>query len=188
MMRYPAHHLTDSLPAHMNPVAPQPVTTLTPISPTDLAGLACIENLMQFYNYELSQWYEIEFASNGLYPIRSKASYWAQAGVMPWLIHVDGQLAGFAVVDAEVIDSASQYNLGYFFIARRYRGRGVGKAAFEQLLARFAGAWEVYYLVKNQVAAGFWASILPRAGVQQLSSANMLIHEQESLIYRFKTE
>lgn len=67
--------------------------------------LLCIENLMQFYQYALSQSYPLSFADNGLYTVRSKQSYWSKPSVRPYLIRVGTALAGFAVVDDRGLNS-----------------------------------------------------------------------------------
>jgi predicted acetyltransferase len=149
--------------------------------------LQCIENMMQFYNYDLSASYPVEFNTNGNYSIASKEDYWSNPRVRPYLIRVADDLAGFAVVDDEVISSRYCHNLGYFFVTRRYQGRGVGTAAFAALLQRFPGTWEVYHLAKNDPAARFWARALRAANVDQLSISNQIIHEDDSFLYRFTT-
>ena len=149
------------------------------------SDLCCIENMMQFYNYDLSQWYPIEFDASGLYKIRSKAEYWANPRVLPYIIRVTDNLAGFAVVDDEVIHHQSTYSLGYFFIARRYRGRGVGTSAFSALLRRFPGAWEVYHLAQNEAAAHFWPKTLQKVHAVNVTISGEIIHDDAAILYRF---
>jgi len=144
-----------------------------------------IENLMQFYNYELSAWYPIAFGEDGRYPIASKADYLAQPGTQAWLILAGGELAGFAVVDDELVDPRRDLNLGYFFVARRFRGRGIGAAAFGGLLARYPGAWELYYLARNAAAAGFWPKAFERAGLQEVAVSNIDVGGQACVMNRF---
>jgi predicted acetyltransferase len=148
--------------------------------------LACIEGLMQFYNYELSQWYPVEFGARGLYAIRSKAEYWARPDVRPYLLKTAQGLAGFAVVDGEVVDPDCQHNLGYFFVGRRYRGQGLAAQAVSALLQRFPGAWEIYHLALNTQARGFWPVALQRAGVRDALASEEDVHGEASVMYRFK--
>lgn len=148
--------------------------------------LACIEGLMQFYNYELSEWYPVEFGAHGLYPIRSKADYWARPDVHPYLLKTAQGLAGFAVVDGEVVDPACQHNLGYLFVGRRYRGQGLAAQAVSTLLQRFPGAWEIYHLALNTQARGFWPVALQRAGVHDAQASKEDVHGEASVMYRFK--
>ena len=144
-----------------------------------------IENLMQFYNYELSAWYPIAFGEDGRYAIASKADYFALPGTQSWLILADGELAGFAVVDDELVDARRDLNLGYFFVGRRFRGRGVGAAAFGGLLARYPGAWELYYLARNAAAAAFWPKAFERAGLEDVAVSELDVLGQACVMNRF---
>ena len=144
-----------------------------------------IENLMQFYNYELSAWYPIAFGEDGRYAIASKDDYFGQPGTQAWLILADGELAGFAAVDDELVDPRRDINLGYFFVGRRFRGRGVGAAAFGGLLARYPGAWELYYLARNEAAAGFWPRAFERAGLRDVAMSDVTVLGEACVMNRF---
>jgi predicted acetyltransferase len=146
-----------------------------------------IENLMQFYNYDLSEWYPIDFASHGLYALRPKQPYWSKSTVVPYVVRVGGHLAGFAVVDEEVVDAESNYNMGYFFIARRYRGLGLGLHLAKSVVRRHIGRWEVYHLEKNAAAKRFWSkAIASITGVAPIVS-NKVIDELPSILYTFSS-
>lgn len=125
------------------------------------AALTIIENLMQLYNYDLSQWYPIQLTADGRFKLRPKTAYWARSDVHPYLIHHDGELAGFAVIDGETHHADSHYSLSYFFIARRFRGLGVADIALRDLMANHPGRWEIYHLAINTAAARFWQRVLP---------------------------
>lgn len=140
---------------------------------------------MQFYNYDLSEWYPVEFASHGLYAIRPKDSYWAQATVIPYKVHVDGNWAGFAVVDQEVIDHASQHNMGYFFVARRYRGLGVGRQLAATILREHSGRWEIYHLECNQAARAFWSRAIESITGSAPHESSRVIDDIPCTLYQF---
>ena len=144
-----------------------------------------IENLLQFYFYELSAWYPIRFGEDGRYPIGAKHDYLTRPGTHAWVILVDDGLAGLAIVDDELADARRDFNLGYFFIGRRFRGRGVGAAAFRGLLARYPGAWELYYLARNESAAAFWPKAFERAGVREVDISSVTAHDEACVMYRF---
>lgn len=158
------------------------VVTLRAVEP---AQWPVVENLLQFYHYELSAWYPIPFGDDGRIGIASKADYLGQPGTQAWLILADGALAGFAVVDDELVDPRNDLNLGYFFVARRFRGRGVGAAAFGGLLARYPGAWELYYLARNRAAAAFWPRAFERAGVRDVVVTDIVAHDEACVMNRF---
>jgi len=151
--------------------------------PSDLSR---IENMMQFYNYELSEWYPIEFDTTGRYHVSSKTAYWANQRTQPFVIRVNAHLAGFAVVDDELVHPQSTYNLGYFFVARRYRHQGIGAAMLSALLRRCPGRWEVYHLAGNEAAGGFWPAALKKAGIASFATSNEVIHNEASVLYRFE--
>ena len=159
-----------------------PVVTLRAV---DRARWPIVENQLQFYNYELSRWYPIPFAEDGRYAIKSKAHYLGHPGTHAWLILVDDELAGFAVVDDELVDVGCDFNLGYFFVGRRFRGRGVGAAAFGGLLARYPGEWELYYLARNAAAAGFWPRAFERTGVRDVEVSDETLHGEACVMHRF---
>ena len=160
------------------------MTTVT-LRAADRAQWPVIENLLQFYNYELSAWYPIPFANDGRIAIAAKSDYLGQPGTQAWLILADDELAGFAVVDDELVDPRNDLNLGYFFVSRRFRGRGVGAAAFGGLLARYPGAWELYYLARNAAAAAFWPKAFARAGVGDVAVSNVVLHCERCVMHRF---
>ena len=159
--------------------------TVVTLRSADRAQWPTIENLLQFYNYELSAWYPIAFGDDGRYAIAPKADYLAQPGTQAWLILADGELAGFAVVDDELVDPRRDLNLGYFFVARRFRGRGVGAAAFGGLLARYPGAWELYYLARNEAAARFWPKAFERACVRDVAASEETLFGEACVMHRF---
>jgi predicted acetyltransferase len=146
---------------------------------------SCIDNLMQLYTYDASEWYPIELEANGRYKLRPVARFWTEADHYPFLIFVDDKLAGFAVVDREVIDPLSQWNIGYFFIARYFRGKGIGKHVAHQLFAQFHGRWEVYQLVSNVNAVAFWRKTIAGFSGAKIEEHLLTIYGDECVQQRF---
>jgi predicted acetyltransferase len=144
-----------------------------------------VENLLQFYFYELSAWYPIRLGDDGRLAIPPRADYLALPGTQAWLILADDELAGLAIVDDDLVDPRNDLNLGYFFVTRRFRGRGVGAAAFGGLLARYPGAWELYYLARNGAAAAFWPRAFERAGVRDVEVSAIVVGGEDCVMNRF---
>ena len=160
------------------------MTTVT-LRAAERAQWPVLENLLQFYFYELSAWYPIRLGDDGRLAVPPRADYLALPGTQAWLILADDELAGFAVVDDELVDPRNDLNLGYFFVARRFRGRGVGAAAFGGLLARYPGAWELYYLARNRAAAAFWPRAFERAGLHDVAMSNVVVGGEACVMNRF---
>jgi len=74
----------------------------------------------------------------------------------PFLITVDGEIAGCALVRA-----GSPHEFGEFFIVRKYRRRGVGTSAARSVLALFPGEWLVREIRGNDDAVAFWRLSIP---------------------------
>ena len=142
---------------------------------------------MQFYNYDLSESLPVDFAATGLYALRPKAQYWSKPGVAPFVIYVGGELAGFAVVDDDVIQPESRYNMGYFFIARRYRGQGVGKLVASKLFAEFPGSWEVYFYSNNKAASQFWNAVMATSSARDVAMSAQIIDGEPCTLLSFST-
>jgi predicted acetyltransferase len=155
------------------------------IRPALAADETCIDNLMQLYAYDASEWYPIELDENGRYKFRPVARFWTETNQHPFLIFIDSKLAGFAVVDGEVVDAQSQWNMGYFFVARRFRGKGVGKHVAQKLFAQFRGRWELYQLVANTNAIAFWRKTIAGFASAKIEERLLTIHDDECVQQRF---
>jgi predicted acetyltransferase len=160
------------------------MTTVT-LRAAERAQWPVLENLLQFYFYELSAWYPVRFGDDGRLAVLPQADYLALPGTQAWLILADDELAGLAIVDDDLVDPRNDLNLGYFFVARRFRGRGVGAAAFGGLLARYPGAWELYYLTRNRAAAAFWPRAFERAGVRDVAVSGIVVDHVDCVMNRF---
>lgn len=147
--------------------------------------ISCIENMMQFYSYDFSEWYPIALSEMGLFSLRPKEMYWAQPTVRPFLIYVNNNLAGFAVVDEQVVHKTTEFNLGYFFVARGYRGLGIGRKAAELLFYGFGGAWEVYHLVQNKAAGEFWLKVINALDAHGFEQSYEIIDSDPTRLLRF---
>lgn len=149
------------------------------------ADLSRIEGLMQFYNYDLSEWLPVSFGFNGLYAIGSKVNYWERAAVKPYVISASGELAGFAVIDDDFVRPGADFNLGYFFIARRFRGRGLGQTFLEEIFRRHPGAWQLYHYCCNVPATRFWPKALSQfLGTNQVAQ-QIAVDDHPAVFYEF---
>jgi predicted acetyltransferase len=120
-----------------------------------------IKNLMQFYIYDFSEYVNYDVEENGLfsdYP--NLDDYWKEAGdKFPYVIKKDGKYVGFALV--KVIQSEKeQFSIAEFFVMKKYRGQGIGKAVAIQLFHLYKGWWEVHQRENNQPAQQFWMRVI----------------------------
>lgn len=120
-----------------------------------------LRRLMELYLYDFSEFTEEDVNEHGLYGYEYLDHYWTQTERHPFLIYVDDQTAGFALVrtlrleTGEVIHSVAE-----FFIMRKYRGQGVGREVAYRLFDRFPGRWRVGQRRANRGAQIFWRKVI----------------------------
>ncbi|WLH37798.1 GNAT family N-acetyltransferase [Pseudomonas sp. FP2196] len=144
------------------------------LHPAQRDELQTLENLMQFYMYDFSEWLPLEFAEHGFFSIQLKDEYWRHPATQPFLIRVDDELAGFVTVDNETHIAGAEHNIGYFFLARRFRGQGVAQFVVSALLSRIPGQWQIFHIDANRPAQRFWARLMP-----ELSGGEFTLRRRE---------
>jgi predicted acetyltransferase len=147
--------------------------------------LQIIENLMQFYTYDFSEWVPLPLGEHGLFDLLPLPHYWRNPATRPFLISVDGELAGFVTVDDNTHLPGAEYNLGYLFVCRRFRGQGVGKFVVSTLLSRLPGQWQIFHVGANRPARLFWARVLPDLTAGEFTLHSLTIEGQCCTVYGF---
>ncbi|TXR54659.1 GNAT family N-acetyltransferase [Reinekea thalattae] len=134
-----------------------------------------VENLFQYYVYDMSQFMGWQPCEQGTYVVptalQDVREYWQKPQHFPYLIYVNGQLAGFSLVRVSPYKN-SQWDMGQFFVLRKYIGQGVGKKAFAQTVKKHPGDWLVRVLPNNLAAQKFWPKAiqpLAQGDVQQIN-------------------
>jgi predicted acetyltransferase len=135
------------------------------VVPAAAGNVETIANLMSLYLHEFSDIDVLasgEVAEDGRYRSHYLDLYWTQEGRYPFLIRVDGRLAGFALVARRAVlePRASGHAITEFFVLRSWRRRGVGRRAARTLFDRFRGAWSVAEHPANTAAQTFWRNVL----------------------------
>jgi predicted acetyltransferase len=153
--------------------------------PATAADYACIENMMQFYCYDFSEYLLLPLNAAGMFTLSPKAEYWAKPATQAFLIRVDGEMAGFVTVDDEIEEPGAEHNIGYFWVSRAFKGQGVGREVVRQLLARISGEWQVFYIKANLGAAGFWGKVIPVCTRGNFTRLEAVIDDWDCVVYRF---
>jgi predicted acetyltransferase len=132
------------------------------LTPATREQESVVANLLELYAHDFSEFHNLELGADGRFGYASLPLYWSEPDRYPFLVQVDGRLAGFALVKSE----SGIWDLAEFFIARAYRRRGIGMAAAHQLWGRFPGIWQVRVLQSNRAALNFWqAAVTSFSGV-----------------------
>ncbi len=115
-----------------------------------------VGHLCELYAHDFSELNGADVDERGVYGYRYLDSYWMEPERHPFLIRVDGCLAGFALVR-----TLPPHDMAEFFVMRKYRLGGVGVEAARAVFARFPGEWQVRELASNVGAVAFWRRAIP---------------------------
>ncbi len=146
-----------------------------------------INNLVRFYVYDFTGYTGWDCPESGLFggcdelplywgktPDNPKCRWPEDWRGYPLLVRVDGKLAGFSLArrtpgwcseDEVTRDVASRlgpldFDMGQFFILRKFRRKGVGRGVAQATFDRFPGAWQIRALPVNTPAVAFWRSVV----------------------------
>jgi len=130
----------------------------------DIEEKSLLVRLMELYNYEFSRYDNADINEYGYYGYEHIDDYWNEEGRFPYLIRVDGKIAGFALICpyCKYICGENSRAIGEFFVMLKYRRKGVGLYAATQLFRNHPGLWEVCYLKNNLPAEKFWRNIIEK--------------------------
>lgn len=140
------------------------VGRLVKLDPAIASDSPLLSNLLQLYIHDLSDVFpQVELGYDGRYSYDRLPLYWSDAQRrFAFVIRCDGRPAGFAMAtrgspatpDPDVLDVAE------FFVIRRYRRCGVGRAAAFLLWNLLPGKWTVRVLETNSGALAFWRDVV----------------------------
>jgi predicted acetyltransferase len=121
-----------------------------------------LANLLQLYIHDFSEFIAVETGPDGRFSYPSLPLYWTEQDRHPFLIRVDGGLAGFVLVTGahEGPGSALLYDVAEIFVLRAFRRRGVGATAACAVWRRFPGHWQVRVMEANRAACAFWQNAI----------------------------
>lgn len=119
-----------------------------------------IRRMMELYQYDFSEFENSDLDSHGCFGYSYLDHYWKEKGRHPFIVRVDGKLAGFVLVNRHTYLPENEWSIAEFFIMRKYRGQGVGKVAAFYIFDLFRGKWEVQEMEANIPAQRFWRKVI----------------------------
>ncbi|MGN0666823.1 MAG: GNAT family N-acetyltransferase [Huintestinicola sp.] len=123
---------------------------------------ALLNNLLEKYLYDFSQWEKTDVSDDGLYHYEWLDYYFTEENRYPYIIKVDNKLAGFALISdyPEAPGEETDFCLSEFFILHKYRRNGYGRNAVYQILDRHHGRWQLKCHPHNLASVYFWNSVV----------------------------
>lgn len=134
---------------------------LIEILPVAVYEKEILRNLLEKYAYEFSQYDNRDVGPLGLYGYPYLDHYWVEKNRFAFFIKVDGNLAGFFMVnDYPEVMRETDYTMAEFFVMHKYRRMGVGKYAAFWAFDRFRGRWQLKRHPKNTASVHFWNGVI----------------------------
>ena len=121
-----------------------------------------IKNLMQFYMYDFSEYISTDFEEDGLFAAYNNLEdYWKEPdNKFPYVIKKEEKYVGFVLIRLIEAGECNYFSIAEFFIMRKYRRQGIGKAIAEQVFDLHKGQWEVFQKESNKPAQIFWNKVI----------------------------
>jgi predicted acetyltransferase len=121
-----------------------------------------LRQLMELYAYDFSEFDGADVNEHGYYGYTYFDYYWTEEIRHPFFIQVDGKLAGFVLVNeyCYLVKEPGTRSLGEFFVMRKYRRKGVGRAAAVMVFDKFPGKWEIIQHGGNEPSKVFWRRVI----------------------------
>lgn len=118
-----------------------------------------LEQLLELYQHELSDIWHQDLNSQGRYGY--DLSRHRRAERFCAHVAVDGsQYVGFALVAPAVVTRAEGSWMEQFFILKRHRRSGAGRALARHVFFSHPGPWEVGQMPANVAARAFWRRVV----------------------------
>ena len=120
-----------------------------------------IQNLGKFYEYDMSRYCQWHWeGEDGGYPsqhlINNFKTYFEEESRKAYLIRVDKEIAGFALINKVGTSSNIEWNMGEFFVLAKFQGKGFAAHVAKQIWLMSPGRWEVSVIPENLPALAFW--------------------------------
>lgn len=115
--------------------------------------------MLELYQHDLSDIWPQELDIHGEYGY-ALDRYWQETNCFAFVARVNGRFAGFALVDGAVKVGSSGRWMDQFFVLKKYRRAGIGKAVAMRVFASLPGYWEVGQMPKNVRAQAFWRRVV----------------------------
>ena len=118
-----------------------------------------LANLLELYAHDFSEFHDLEMGSNGKFGYKDLPLYWSEPDRNPFLVRVDGKLAGLVLVKRRLDVSGNEiaWDMAEFFVLRGYRRRGIGTHVAHGVWRRLPGLWNIRVMQSNVSAHHFWA-------------------------------
>ena len=120
-----------------------------------------IQNLARFYVYDRSGFMGWGCEQDGMFECIDFKNYFTDSNCKAFVVKVEGELAGFVLLDKEQItDLEADWNMGEFFIIAKFQGKGIADYVAREIFKNHPGKWSAATMPENLKAKKFWHKII----------------------------
>jgi predicted acetyltransferase len=154
---------------------------------------AALANLMQLYIHDFSEFWagtpRGELQADGRFWNYPLEPYWDEVGGVPLFIRRSGHLVGFALLNIVTHSGRpADRNMAEFFVVRKHRRSGIGRAVAQEIFSRYPGLWEVAVVRRNVNALSFWrGAIASHPAAREIEEFDLSSDAWNGPVIRFRT-
>ena len=148
-----------------------------------------LNNLMQLYLHDFSENDSSQISAEGLFDYPHLSTYFSEMDRHAFLIWIDESLAGFALIKkgSEIARDYQSMDVAEFFVLRSHRLKGVGLAAFGEIVRMYPGPWIIRVQDGYQAALAFWRRAIPAVVISEFESEIIEDGRRKWMVFRFET-
>ena len=146
-----------------------------------------LRNLFEHYLHDMSEWFEVDTKTDGSYSYHV-SQVWRD-GYDAYLAKIGDLPAGFALVGsgAEWLSGIDSHDVHEFFILRRFRRSGAGRAMAGMLWDEYPGEWLVRVFEGNVPAVPFWRAAVAAYAGGEYTEETRVIKGKAWRFFRFRS-
>ncbi|HHF7372274.1 TPA: GNAT family N-acetyltransferase [Legionella anisa] len=133
------------------------------IIPATIIDYPVVQNLAGYYVYDRTGYMGWSCSEKGIFECIDFKHYFESQNEKAFIVKVDDDLAGFVLLDKEFLLEAVDWNMGEFFILKKFQGKGVATYVAHNILKENPGKWSVAVMPENIKAVNFWRKIISTA-------------------------
>lgn len=140
---------------------------------------------MELYQYDFSEFDGQDLDEHGCFGYGDLDYFWFEPTHAVFLVTVDEKLAGFVLIDNEVVVTGDERSVTEFFIMRKYRRQGVGKQVAIEVFRRLPAKWEVRVIEQNSPAQDFWRGVIAEYTQDKFQEKRLNDDEWQGYVFSF---
>ncbi len=119
-----------------------------------------LHRMIDFYCYDYAEFDGADLLPSGSYEYIDARKYYERNNTYPYVFKMNGEYAGFALIQRVTDETGTFWYLEDYFIMRKFRRYGIGKQAAVRIFDRLEGEWEVRQDASNEPAQKFWKKVI----------------------------